>query len=311
MLLDDGKVMAEEAATEYQVAFAEEFLVRNWSTKAWAFAESTIMTFTANGGLEEFKVNVYPNGRNGSTPAGSVAVELWLTTSALPSIRVSLIFSIVKRDRTSMSKQWLVGMLSNSSPSVCNNMISYQYTANAANEVLHEGDTLVVKVQCSYPSKSQQSIIKSETTHPVDDLSIIPVNVTYTWTLCNVTHYLPLTEGRDFLSEAFPVTSRLAKFRLILKADEKSNDYPKLVSYLDRSHPGVIKPRTFMHTFELIDRLEGGWQHVRYSCSSIMPGFPIVGHYVGVTACFKYRDIIDTMVNQCVSFRYRISYGYE
>ncbi len=283
-------------ATDQHVTFVKTCVFQNFSTYNRADLESTY-TFNANEGLDEFVLRMYPMGTSDGND-GYVCFSIELNASEQESIDLSATLSIAGWTK------YVVPVLVRGEGGTIHRLAS---SLNVTRLALDD-DALTIGLGGSYANHRHHQIVTSPTNWDAHLHKY--VNMTYTWTVCNLK--LPLVGARSIVSADFPpAVSRLPQFYLSLYPGTAIKDYVALDCTLRWLPKTMQLPITANHTFTLIGSstsLPG--DSVLHTDSSSLLLFEEILHAWGQPRFVKYSQLVDATRNKkkCATVQYHSVY---
>jgi hypothetical protein len=167
---------------------------------------------------------------------------------------------------------------------------------NEANKVLNGSGVFTIRMTASYLMYSQHTVTTSQA--QFNAKTHISVNMTYTWTLCNLT--LPLIDIRFISSKTFFAGLAVAEFYIKIFPGTKYHDFMSIYSCIEHIPRSLKLPFQVDHSFELINSGSSKQTVVFYHKDKIL----------GSLKYFTYSDVVKSMQQQgCATFKYHVVYA--
>jgi hypothetical protein len=161
-----------------------------WDLCLW----HTLYLFLVTRGLETFDIKIYPNGTE-TTYNGYVSFTVQLLESRQTPTELSAAFSIRAGGDDWIRLREVVLSLNIGSPQLYSLTLLSEIT-NKANRMLDDDGIFTIRMTISYLIHSQHTIATSPT--KFNSNTHTSVDMTYTWTLCNLT--LPMVDTSKIIS---------------------------------------------------------------------------------------------------------------
>jgi hypothetical protein len=179
--------------------------------------------------------------------------------------------------------------------------ITYNLTLlnNVMKEVnkVHNGSgVFTIRMAASYLIHSQHTLATSQA--QFNAKTHTSVNMTYTWTVCNIT--LPLIDIRYISSKIFFAGLGVAEFSLEIFPGTKYQYYLSIYSCIEHIPRSIQLPLQVDHSFKLSDSGSSKQTVIFYHKNEIW----------GPPKYFKYSDLVKSMQQQgCATFKYHVVYA--
>lgn len=294
MLFSDTVFILEAATTDYHVTFVEHcsINVRNATT-------GYVFRVTQNS--VAFEIQVYFTG-NDTTCRNYVCVSIKMLTNQRKPLDLVATFRIKASDS---SWQWLKNTVSAllQYDSVIYELILLNKIMNKANKLLDDSGVFTIRMAGSYLIHSQHTVVT-----PRDEYitkAHTSVDMSYTWTVCNLT--LPLVDTCRFIvSERLFDGPGLAMFYIKMYLGTEAEDLIKISCDLVYTPSYIKLPLTVRFTTELMD--SNAPTHAVIAKRSTSHQYKHYGSEGSSLQQFKYNDFVKSVLQQCVSLKFRLVY---
>jgi hypothetical protein len=275
-----------ESITDYHVTFVEHFPINT---------RNATNTFRVTRGLETFEINIYLNGSD-------TFVSIEMLTGQQETVDLLTHFGF-----RAISTGFPYGQQMYFSPLAVHDTRTWNLTIlnkvmNEAKEVLDGDGVFTIKMTASYLIHSQHTIATSQAQFNAETHT--SVNMTYTWTVCNLT--LPLVDADSITSEKIFAGLGVAEFYISMYPDTKVRRFVSFYCRLANPSTKMKLPLQGQFVFELID--SGSVERAVIKQFSYSLQHKYVDESFGFN--FKYQDIKKLLEqNSGVIFRYRVVYA--
>jgi hypothetical protein len=285
VFISDTVFTVNESTTDYHVTFVEHFPIN---------ASNAINTFRVTRSLETFEINVYLNGSN-TRYTGYVCVSIEILTSQQETVDLTASFDIQASVRYRRQVEF--------SPLAVHRSITYNFTLldnvmNKTNKVLDGSGVFTIKMTASYLIHGQYTLATSQA--QFNAKTHTSVNMTYTWTVCNLT--LPLVDINNILTGKLFAGLGVAEFYLSMYPGTKDRNLVSIYSRLANPSNNIELPLQVQYTFELIESGSGE------RAASSLNDYKYIDDSPGYYFNYRYFEKLFKR-NSLVTFRYRIGYA--
>jgi hypothetical protein len=234
-----------------------------------------------------------------------VCVGITLLASKQDSVNLAMAFNFKTQDSAYILHKLIRFNIRQHESSTILTLTSRNNIVNSTNRLLDaDNNTFTVAVRGFYVINSQHNVVTSPPQFVA--LKHKTVDVTYTWTVCNL--ILPLNDGFHIVSALFPsgFDRSLPEFQIQIFSETKIDKYiSNSISLL--SVPNTIKlPLNVSYSFELIDSSDKHSVVAQYG--SVYNSFD-ANKTCGIDKCFKYSDFVKSINDhRCVTIKCRTVY---
>jgi hypothetical protein len=173
---------------------------------------------------------------------------------------------------------------------------------NEVNKVYNGSGMFTIRMTASYLIHSQHTLATSQA--QFNAKTHTSVNMTYTWTVCNLT--LPLIDIRYILSGKLFTGLGVAEFYISMYPGTENKPIASIYSRLANLSTNIKLPFQVQYAFELIDG--GSVERVAIKKTSPSIQYKYIGHSRGFNINYRYFKKL-FQENSLVTFRYRVVYA--
>lgn len=184
------------------------------------------------------------------------------------------------------------------------NLMSLNDVLNETNEVLDDGDILTIGIGGTYLIRSQHTITTSQA--KLNPETYTSVNISCTWTVCNLTSPNSNDVGIPLVSETLFAKLDVAEFYILYILIREKENLVGVCSELRNAPANIRLHFQVRYTSELID--SNSMEHAVIDSSSTTYKHERRQASAEMVQQIDYSGLVKSMRQQCAIFKYYVEY---